>query len=954
MNLIEKIAFHFSGESEEFFRTLYGRWDTIWMNRLEKSTDRILKKHNNAAYTIELGTLELELDPITENDFEDRFLTEYEDRLENALLKQLYENPHKLLRKLPTQERLSELLFRFLLHGSLPWNIEPKYKDINLLFLEVAQRETGALRHFFRTYGHYTGLQQRLVFQLNETALEEGIRAIAPGENRFIISYIRFVQSKYAHIRTPQMSRTPYHKTVWQVVYAYLLTNRSSFFDKKSFLQQTIRQLAIRNNIPYTKLLFLLLLKPEDQPNYPVELLLLLTTLKKEEEQSTVSKSGGWLKLYEIVKTEDAEKMRYQNPEQKRILLSLLKHEDTNFRFLQLLKEPEILTLVEWVIPRHHRFVKTYAKTLDRHKDKGLLQGKAGSEFRLVKWQIIFPVLLENNRTGFDQYYFVLRVLQKVASRYNLKLLEILHYIHVQNLTTILDNDLIVIFNDLYKQFNPKNQEEKTYPLLNISEITATLRKPQALPAETDKQWKLFLAEETRRHDLLRRLSEMEHRQLVRVLYRHNSSFILSYADALEQQKNTGLLQGKTSGNFRFLKWQFIHDVLLEPSAQVFNKKYLVEKVIRKMAAHHNLKAEELLVFFYLQAAEKGFGIPFDLFHVLETLYIGSDKKNRQKTIPNITQPSEKKQIEEKKAQQRLIGHFGKDERLVSLIDALALQPDFIRYMEPVLQTEARLRHFLFTRWNITIPYRQILVLLLRIARSYKGSSRTDILLKIILLFSEELKTDKQRRDFERYVRKTSESNILLKETLNIITELPDEMDATEDITLPEPIESESSFIPNAGLVLLAPFLPRLFSMLKLTEDGNFLNQEDQIKAIFLLQHIIYGSTDFPEHELLLNKLLTGFQIGTPLPHSVILTDEETQTTESLLEGVIQHWNKVKTTAGLREGFLQREGKLENLEEYYWLTVEEKAYDMLLDGIPWSFKTIKFSWMEKPIQVSWR
>ncbi|MCC8155256.1 MAG: hypothetical protein LIP01_14345 [Tannerellaceae bacterium] len=34
--------------------------------------------------------------------------------------------------------------------------------------------------------------------------------------------------------------------------------------------------------------------------------------------------------------------------------------------------------------------------------------------------------------------------------------------------------------------------------------------------------------------------------------------------------------------------------------------------------------------------------------------------------------------------------------------------------------------------------------------------------------------------------------------------------------------------------------------------------------------------------------------------------------------------------------------------------MDEKAYDILLDTIPWNFHTIKLSWMQKPIYVKWR
>lgn len=75
-----------------------------------------------------------------------------------------------------------------------------------------------------------------------------------------------------------------------------------------------------------------------------------------------------------------------------------------------------------------------------------------------------------------------------------------------------------------------------------------------------------------------------------------------------------------------------------------------------------------------------------------------------------------------------------------------------------------------------------------------------------------------------------------------------------------------------------------------------------------------------------------------------------------MLDSVIQLWTKIGNTSveGLRKSFLQREGNLEEKEDYYILNVEERAYDVLLDSIPWSFAEIRFPWMAKPMEVSWR
>jgi hypothetical protein len=187
--------------------------------------------------------------------------------------------------------------------------------------------------------------------------------------------------------------------------------------------------------------------------------------------------------------------------------------------------------------------------------------------------------------------------------------------------------------------------------------------------------------------------------------------------------------------------------------------------------------------------------------------------------------------------------------------------------------------------------------------------------------------------------------------------EEPDNDPVPESELEPEEKNTNTNqYIDNAGLVLISPFLPRLFTMMDLTESGKFKNRDARIKAVFLMQYAVFGDEDFPEYTMQLNKLLTNFKTGTPIPAKSNLSDEEKNTVHAMLEGVLQNWGRLTNTtvAGLQESFLRREGRLEEQDDLHLLTVESKAYDMLLDHVPWNFRTIKFSWMQKAIQVKWR
>lgn len=165
----------------------------------------------------------------------------------------------------------------------------------------------------------------------------------------------------------------------------------------------------------------------------------------------------------------------------------------------------------------------------------------------------------------------------------------------------------------------------------------------------------------------------------------------------------------------------------------------------------------------------------------------------------------------------------------------------------------------------------------------------------------------------------------------------------------------ENIHIANAGLVLLAPWLPRLFSHLGFVEDGEFKDRDTAERAVHCLQFLVDASVDSPEYQLPLNKLLCGVRPGKPIRRGIELSPGETEQLESLLLAITEHWKALRNTSidGLRESFLQRGGRLQLDGDAWHLTVEARAYDMLLEQVPWSYSTIRLAWMERVIYVDW-
>lgn len=168
----------------------------------------------------------------------------------------------------------------------------------------------------------------------------------------------------------------------------------------------------------------------------------------------------------------------------------------------------------------------------------------------------------------------------------------------------------------------------------------------------------------------------------------------------------------------------------------------------------------------------------------------------------------------------------------------------------------------------------------------------------------------------------------------------------------------EHMLVADAGLVLCAPFLGRLWQRLALlSPDGQgFATPAACARAAQLLRLLASGRTDTPEHLLGLPRLLCALPEQQPLDAELQPTPAEHEAVDGLLVAMIRHWKRLGRTspAGLRDTFLQRPGLLERGQAHWRLRVESRAFDMLLDDLPWAFKTVRLPWMPEVLHVEWR
>lgn len=171
-----------------------------------------------------------------------------------------------------------------------------------------------------------------------------------------------------------------------------------------------------------------------------------------------------------------------------------------------------------------------------------------------------------------------------------------------------------------------------------------------------------------------------------------------------------------------------------------------------------------------------------------------------------------------------------------------------------------------------------------------------------------------------------------------------------------EHADAASFYLSNAGLVLVYPFIEPLMQHVGLIGDDIPFSAENKGQAALLLHHLVYASPAPQESMLALNKVLSGLH-----PESFVNPDGlewaplVEQECEDVLHSIITHWEVLRNTSidGLRETFLQREGKLTRRADSWLLQVDSRGVDVLLASLPWSIGIIKLPWMDRMLYVEW-
>lgn len=986
MITIGTIKFDFRVGNEPFANSLNSNWDHFFSASFEKVVDEVLSAYDSDNQVITIDTLPVDMGKIAEEEFEHQFPLRLREVLEEYAKNYLSRGSILSSQTGICRDTVGNSAFKimcfYLLHGYMPYETDSKYVDLHFLLSMVISESAYHFREFLNSYGHYDFVCQRLIYNYSDEEIERIVDVVQPSESKFINLYVRVQIRSYETLERPDIAKEDYRNVVWILVLAYLFTESSTYYNRKQMMVHTLRGISAHFNFAFSKMTGLLtesIQHLEQTIGLLPELWSLLKEIRRDVQTENWQLDGDYRgqlmkeilhALYFRRKKEMEFALSYQH-------LSIVLSDPVSCRkLLRELKEEQIHELVGIIIPSEKDYILSYSRLLDHHKEIGTFTGKVGGDFRSLKWEFIFAVLLSMPVSAFVRKAFVLGVLQRLAAHYNLSMIELLRLLSEDMVLKqhYLPSAIVDILQELDSEWNTK-KEGKVLENLSVEDWQALLSSSEVV--------RKFISSHT----------ERQIEAMITRLQPAHSEFIIHYAALLEKGYDAGLLQGKAGGEFHSLKWEFILSCFIYNKNVAFHQNVMVFTVLKQLAAHYNQDVSELIRYFLYELTVVMDELPFKgLKLILKELY---DQQMLPLKNIDVIRSKSAKELE-----QWAIYLFGENTPVAGVMDSYRMKwliyfldernEQFrilwksgqlnVRLIQGLVGSTPALRNLWLRRIGderLLTAYRDWLAVYSALRVHYK---ELDFLIPIgefLTIWMVELTTpaylswseteifqfliSRIRKNlppgFTALLNKVSLDKVKnITEIINRINELKNEENMTDMNDNQGGIELE-----NAGIVLMGPFFPMLFYRVGYLSDDrkSFKDEASQIRAIFLLQYLMTGEQrEWSETSLFLNKIIVGMDTNTPIPRKLVLYETEINMVSELLQSVMHMWDKMRNTSvqGFCHSFLIRKGLYEPNEVRHMslVKVENRAFDILLDSLPWNFHYVVAPWMKIRLEVEWR
>ncbi|MCG8701508.1 MAG: hypothetical protein MI922_25885, partial [Bacteroidales bacterium] len=380
------------------------------------------------------------------------------------------------------EKELSEYLhlLHYLRKGTLSWNV--KYanpKPLETALDNAIQHKSTDFVKWLKLYGRHRYVQKRIVYQFADPQIIAIIEKLDQANAPFIKRYSGDLRQSHKKERLIEASESEFRDITWEVILSYMLSDRGSRFNRKSFVKYTLAQIAMRKKIEYSVLLdafFKAIPKLLKNEVFRSEFPEIIVELNEEHQQEAKNRKSPVdmaedkkaQSLQELtsflqgkLKGISSEILEYLATHHLVDFIKLLRHftiETTSGEnHLELFTDAQLKFIAQILEPSQREFVWQFTEYLETSIDRQDIKS-SDTDFRKSKWEVILVYLLENQEGVFNRKAFIKSTILEISERIGLSYKEVLMLLyyniskisevnegsnHIKDILTELQNEAI-------------------------------------------------------------------------------------------------------------------------------------------------------------------------------------------------------------------------------------------------------------------------------------------------------------------------------------------------------------------------------------------------------------------------------------------------------------------------------------------------------------------------------
>jgi len=343
-HIVTRCQWNTAFDSKSLAHTLQNAISTWSSYKMKRIMNSVFTDICPEGQTLKISKLSIDLGAITY----ENMLSELPLRLEEALRNALYDlimypkSGDKTLEIVNEQITQINVLRDFLLQGMMPWNYQETYGTTEQLMRSQLTNSRLDVIQMIQETGKQQNVRKRIAWQFPDAIIKKIIAGLEPNNHQQIISFSEEfvkVQEKETIVQT---STNDLKKNIWLWILNYLFTDRGTIFNKVSFVQNTLAQMANHFNLSYDAMLELIENAIDRANEYsPVNkgFIAILKTLSEElrhksftQVKTVKQKESFWLKVTDYFNQSSKRSTSTEKNEFNELVINLSKLDATRFQ----------------------------------------------------------------------------------------------------------------------------------------------------------------------------------------------------------------------------------------------------------------------------------------------------------------------------------------------------------------------------------------------------------------------------------------------------------------------------------------------------------------------------------------------------------------------------------------------------------------------------------------------